>query len=79
MGPGTTLSTATAAVEAVLSSILTLTRRGRLQISRFGAFERKQRPARRIYSISQGRMVDTPATAKLTFTPAKGFPERDIL
>ena len=75
MGPGATRSTASAAVEAVLSSILSLTEGGeRLQITQFGAFERKLRPARRAYNISTGEMEEVPAHERLSFFPARDFP-----
>lgn len=79
MGPGTTRSTAAAAVEAVLGSILALTQEPgqRVQISRFGAFERVQRAARRQFSIPAGRVVETPPRERLAFTPSRGFsPEK---
>lgn len=78
MGPGTTRSTAAAAVEAVLGSILALTQEPgqRLQLTRFGAFERVQRPARRAYHIPTGQFTEVPAHTRLTFTPAQGFPTR---
>lgn len=80
MGPGTTRSTAAAALEAVLGSVLSLTAEGdRLQITNFGAFERKQRPARQAYHIPSGAMSEVPPHSRLTFTPAKAFPRRGAL
>ena len=77
MGPGTTRSTASAAVEAVLGSVLTLTEQGEpLHITRFGTFHRVCRPARRAYHIPSGTVQDIPEHERLTFTPADNFPDR---
>ena len=77
MGPGTTRSTASAAVEAVLGSILTLTAQGeRLHITRFGTFQRRECPPRRAYHIPAGQVQQLPAQRKLAFTPAQDFPNR---
>lgn len=74
MGPGATRSAASAALEAVLSSVLALTEGGeRLQITRFGSFERKLRPSRISYDIPTARLTRMAAQSRLTFTPAKGF------
>ena len=78
MGPGTTRSTASAAVEAVLGSILSLTEQGeRLHITRFGSFQRVRRPARRAFHIPSGEVQEVPEHERLTFTPAEGFPEKN--
>lgn len=76
MGPGTTRSTAAAAVEAVLGSVLALTQEPgqRLQITHFGAFERVRRPARRAYHIPSGQFIELPPRTRLTFTPSYRFP-----
>lgn len=76
MGPGTTHSTAAAAVEAVLASVSLLSEQGKLRITRFGVFEQQTRGARRVYSIPDGQMEDREPRQRLTFTPARGFPER---
>ncbi|MCH5285091.1 MAG: HU family DNA-binding protein [Akkermansiaceae bacterium] len=80
MGPGTTHSTASAAVEAVLGSILDLTQAEgqRLRITRFGAFERVRRPARQAFCIPAGQPREVAAHSRLIFTPARGFPERPL-
>lgn len=75
MGPGATRSAASAALEAVLASIVTLSSRERLQITRFGAFEWHDRPARRAFSIPSGQMVSLPPSRRLTFHPAFLPPE----
>ena len=79
MGPGATRSAASAALEAVLGSVLALTDSGeKLQITRFGTFERKLRPSRLAYDIPTAKLTHTTAHSRLTFTPAKGFPERNV-
>ena len=78
MGPGATRSTASAALEAVLASIVALSSRERLQITRFGSFEWQDRPARRAYSIPGARHTTLPPTRRLTFHPAKNFPHRPV-
>ena len=79
MGPGATHSTASAALEAALASVLALTEGGeKLQITRLGTFSRReQRPCRR-YDISSGGYTESPAATRLAFTPARGFPEKPI-
>ena len=76
MGPGATRATASAAVEAVLSSIQLATAESdaRLHIAHFGTFERKQRAARLGYDINTGSMRDIPARSELTFKAANGLP-----
>ena len=78
MGPGATQNTASAAVEAVLCAIRTLSARGRLHITRFGSFEQRLCPARRAYSIPRGEAVQLPPRMRLSFTPSKGFPTRPV-
>ena len=75
MGPGATRATASAAVEAVLSSIQLATAESdaRLHIAHFGTFERKQRAARQGYDINTGSMRDIPARSELTFRASKGL------
>lgn len=74
MGAGTTQATASAAVDAVLSSVLSAVgEEGKVHISRFGTFEYQERPARPIYDINTGKMSETAPTQKLCFRPAKGF------
>ena len=78
MGPGATQSTASAAVEAVLGAILTLSAKERLHITRFGSFEQRLTPARRAYCISSRKHVQLPPRMRLNFTPSKGFPARPV-
>lgn len=78
MGPGATQSAASAAVEAVLASILKLTARERLHITRFGSFECRERSARRYYHIPRAELDTLPPRLRLCFQPAKGFPQRNI-
>lgn len=74
MGAGTTQATASAAVDAVLSSVLSAAdEEKKVHITRFGTFEYADRPARRAYDINSGTMHEVPAARKLTFRPAKGF------
>lgn len=74
MGAGTTQATASAAAEAVLSSLLTLASAGeKVHISRFGTFEYQTRRAHRAYDINAERMNEVPERRKLTFRPASGF------
>ena len=77
MGPGTTRSTASAAVEAVLGAVLALTEQGEpLRITRFGTFRRCRRPARRAYHIPDGAVREVAPQSRLTFTPSSTFPDR---
>lgn len=77
MGAGTTQATASAAAEAVLSSILTAAaREEKVHITRFGTFEYQTRRARRSYDINAERISEVPETKKLTFRPAAGFAPR---
>lgn len=78
MGPGATQSTASAAVEAVLASILALSAQEKLHITRFGSFELQARAPRRYYHIPTATMVTAPLPPRLVFRPAEGFPHRHI-
>lgn len=80
MGPGATRATASAAVEAVLASILLATTDAdkKLHIAHFGTFERKQRNARQGYDINTGSMRDIPSKNELTFKAAKELSESII-
>jgi nucleoid DNA-binding protein len=75
MGPGATRSTAFAAVEAVLASILQATQadNDKLHIAHFGTFERVERAARKGFDINSGTMRDIPARSTLTFKAAANF------
>ena len=78
MGPGATRATASAAVEAVLGSIIQATTSGeKLHVAHFGTFERVQRAARRGYNINTGTMQAIPARQELTFKAAKGLPGKE--
>lgn len=71
MGPGATRRTASAAVEAVLSSILREAKREKLHISRFGTFETTERKARNGTNPATGAPLQIAAHTRLTFRPAK--------
>ncbi len=75
MGPGATRATASAAVEAVLASILKAaeTEPGKLHLAHFGTFERTHRKARLGYDINTGTMLRIEAKSELTFKAAKGL------
>lgn len=74
MGSGTTRNTASAAVEAVLASILdAAAREDKVHIPHFGTFQQVSRPARQGFDINTGHITTYPAHAKLTFRPASGF------
>ena len=73
MGPGATRSTASAAVEAVLGSILQATAEDKLHIAHFGTFERVLHPERRGFDINSRSMRSIPARSELTFRPAAGI------
>ena len=78
MGPGATRATASAAVEAVLGSILQATTTDeKLHLAHFGTFERVLRTARQGYNINTGTMQDIPARQELTFKAAKKLMEKD--
>lgn len=71
MGPGATGKAASAAVEAVLSSILSSTAElGKTHLPQFGTFEQKNCPARRAYNPASGDMITIPEHRRLTFRPA---------
>ena len=76
MGAGTTQATASAAAEAVLSSILAAAEDDKVHITRFGTFEYAERPSRRCYDINTGEMTETAPARKLTFRPSAGFVPR---
>ena len=78
MGPGATRNAASAAVDAVLSSIQNAARQEKLHISRFGIFETVQRPARTGVHPITGETITIPAHSRLTFRPAKDFANRTI-
>ena len=75
MGPGATRNTASAAVEAVLASILDATGSpgDKLHVSRFGTFECIERAARMGYDINTAGMKEIPARKELIFKAAKDF------
>lgn len=73
MGPGATQKTASAAVEAVLSSILAQAQEEKIHISRFGSFETVHRPARTGAHPITGETITIPAHSRLTFRPSKNF------
>ncbi len=73
MGPGATRATASAAVEAVLTSIRLATAQTgqKLHIAHFGTFERQLHPARQGYDINTGQLRDIPEKHELHFKPAR--------
>lgn len=73
MGPGATRETAAAAVESVLSSILSAVEKEKVHIPRFGTFERLHRQARRGFDIHRATACQYPPTQRLTFRPAREF------
>lgn len=70
MSPGATGKAASAAVEAVLSSILAEVGRGSVHVPELGTFGMRDTPARCGYSISAGKIVTYPATRSLIFRPS---------
>lgn len=76
MGPGATRNAASAAVDAVLSSILNAAQQEKLHIAHFGTFETVQRPARSGAHPITGATITIPAHSRLTFRPAKEFAKR---
>lgn len=70
MGPGATRNAASAAVDAVLSSILKEAQQGKLHIARFGTFETVLRPARTAAHPITGESITVPPHTRLTFRPA---------
>lgn len=75
MGPGATRNAASAAVDAVLASILKLAQQEKLHIARFGTFETVHRPARSGAHPISGETITIPAHSRLTFRPSKGLSE----
>ncbi len=73
MGAGTTHNTASAAVEAVLASILTAVQDEKVHLPHLGTFQTINRPARTGFDINTGEHVTFPARAKLTFRPASSL------
>ena len=73
MGPGATQKAASAAVDAVLSSILSQVEEVKIHIAHFGTFETVHRPARTGAHPISGETITIPAHSRLTFRPAKGF------
>ena len=73
MGPGATQKAASAAVDAVLSSILSQVAEEKIHIAHFGTFETVHRPARTGAHPISGETITIPAHSRLTFRPAKGF------
>lgn len=73
MGPGATQKAASAAVDAVLSSILAEVQNEKIHIARFGTFETVRRPARSGAHPISGEPITIPAHSRLTFRPAKSF------
>ncbi len=71
MGTGTTRNTASAAVEAVLASILEAAeQQDKVHIPRLGTFQMVERPARTGFDINSGQLTQFPPRQKLTFRPA---------
>ena len=73
LGPGTTYQSATAAVDAVLGSILATVPRGKVRIPDLGTFEFIDRAPRTAFSIPLSAAKTIPATRKLTFRPASSL------
>ncbi len=73
MGPGATQKAASAAVDAVLSSILTEVQKEKIHIARFGTFETVHRPARTGAHPLSGEAITIPAHSRVTFRPPKAF------
>jgi len=70
MGPGATGNAASAAVEAVFSSILAEVEHGSVHVPELGTFELRDTPARCGYSIAAGKIVTYPSSRALTFRPS---------
>lgn len=73
MGPGATQKAASAAVDAVLSSILAEVQNEKIHIARFGTFETVHRPARSGAHPISGEPITIPAHSRLTFRPANNL------
>lgn len=70
MGPGATGRTASAAVEAVLSSILSESVHDKLHIARLGTFETERRRARTAVHPITGQPLPVAEHTRLTFRPS---------
>lgn len=73
LGPGTTYQSASAAVDAVLGSILSTIPRGKVRIPELGTFELIDRAPRTAFSIPLAAPKPIPATRKLCFRPASAL------
>lgn len=73
MGPGTGRETATAAVDAVLGSILQACQKSPTHLMGFGTFAIRQSPARLGYDMNSGTTQIWPESRRLTFHPAEGL------
>ena len=75
MGPGATRRSASAAVEAVLSSVVAAVAEGeKLHIAGWGSFELRERRARSGRLPGAGERLAIPAKRVPSFRPAAGFP-----
>ncbi len=70
MGVGSTRETATAAVNAVLSSIAAASHEEKLQLKNFGSFYLKEKPARKGHHPLTGDPLSIPACRELAFHSA---------
>ncbi len=68
MGIGCTRQTATATVDAVLTSIVKLSAQGTLRLHNFGSFSQKTRPARQGHHPLSGEPLSIPASQGLHFS-----------
>ena len=69
---GGTKAEATKAVDAVLSSIGSVTGEGnRITVPGFGTFKTKDRPARTAKNPRTGEAIDVPARSELSFKASK--------
>lgn len=74
MGPGATRNTASAAVEAVLASVLAAVKEDKkLHIAHFGTFHTERSSARRGYNLATGSIRNLPPKKHLRFRPAAHF------
>lgn len=73
MGPGATRRAATAAADAVLTSLAELADDAPLHLTHFGTFERKNHAASRGYSIPRGGMTERAAYSALHFRPSESL------
>lgn len=74
MGPGATRNTASAAVEAVLASIIQGAQTGKVHISHLGTFEFVLRPERIAFNACTANKITIPERSHLVFRPSKDFP-----